>query len=89
MPSKYDWAIHHFSAAALLVAVAVGPHPASAVAALALLAAYRLCDRYLHNSFFDGHEKAIKQLSADFAKIKTKHDQAELKSAFGAKSGQG
>lgn len=89
MQSKHDWTLFHTSVAALLVSVALGPHPSSSVAALALLAAYRLCDRYLHNSFFDGHEKAIKQLSADFAKIKSKSDQEQLKTAFGARNGQG
>ena len=89
MQDKHDWAIHQVSVVGLLLGAHFGRSPWASVAAVAVLFGARLVDRYLHNSFFDEHDRLIKQLATDLATVKAKQSQDGLKSAFKAPGGQG
>lgn len=89
MSPRFEWQLFYAMAFGLLVSVAVGPHPACSAAALGLLIAHRLVDKYFHDTLFDQNRRDIEQLRADFGKIKTKQEQAGLKAAFGHPNGQG
>lgn len=87
---------------ALVISVCIGPSSASSVAALAVALAYGIAEKYFSLTVWDKRTaeigsqiKAVRAdtgteitaIRADFAKIKAKQDQADLKGAFGAKSG--
>lgn len=71
----------------MVVAVTIGPNPWPGAAGLLVLLAYRLGDRYFHDSFHDENKALIAKLSFDFQKLKSKQDQVDLKNAFGGKVG--
>lgn len=83
MPSKYT----NILVCALIIAVAIGYNPACSAAALAILFAYRIAEKYFHNTFFDQSRRELAQLRIDFTKVKEKQDKLDLKGAFGGKNG--
>lgn len=64
----------------------IGYNPASSALVVFLLLAYSILDKYFHHSFHDESRKDIVQLKADFAKVKAKQDQSDLKGAFERRS---
>ncbi len=70
--------------AALVGSVCLGRNPASSVAALAILAAYVIAEKYFSASFYDESIKKLEDVRADLAVLKTRQDKAELKTAFGS-----
>jgi len=87
MPQKFKLIFFETALTVLLISIAIGPSPACSAAAFAVLLAYGIADKYFHDSFHDDNRKSIVQLKADYAKIKVKQDQSDLKSAFGGKNG--
>lgn len=83
MLSKYDLILGQSLVTALVVSVALGSNPGCSAAAILALLAFRVADKYFHDSFHDANHSEIGLLKAELEKVKSKQSQLELRGALG------